>query len=60
MFHLVQVGSHVMRHAKTRHFSLDFVRRRSLKRMVHVRIVENGLAMESISEVIHLSINPFI
>ena len=51
---------YVMRHAKTRRFSLDFVQCSCLKRMVHVRIVENGLTTESNSEIIQLSINPFI
>ena len=49
-----------MRHAKTRRFSLDLVWRRSLKRMVYVRIVENGLTTESISEIVRLSINQFV
>ena len=50
----------VMRHAKTRRFSLNFVRRRSLKCMVPVRIVENRLTTESNNEIFQLSINPFI
>ena len=51
---------YVMRHAKTRRFSLNFVRRRSLQCMVPVRIVENRLTTESNNEIIQLSINPFI
>ena len=48
------------RHAKTRRLSLDLVQRRSLKRTPYLRIVKTGLTTESISEIIHLSINPFI
>ena len=52
--------THVKRHAKTRRLSLDLIQRRSLKRMPYLRIVKTGLTTELISEIIHLSINPFI
>ena len=60
LFSYVQMQIYVMRHAKTRRFSLNFVRRRSLKCMVPVRIVKNRLTTESNNEIIQLSINPFI